>query len=132
MSAATTAPSGTFKNTWCSHKVVVLPPQSVTSVFKSSEKVNLPDYNQAQMWRILADAEAALFLRKGHRYLSNASSAPSEWVAYRDDPASGWVPTSKNGKTPKDKGHGKKYGNKARATNADGLVVSHWYVGSPK
>ena len=129
MSAALAAPSGTLRNAWCSHKVVVLPLGLHTGVWGSSERVLLPDFDRTQKWRKIADAQAALFVAAGYRYYCNAGDAPVELIAYRDDPSSGWVPTSKNGKAPRDKGHGEKYGNKSRATNADGLVVSHWYVG---
>ena len=128
MSAALAAPP--IKNAWRSHKVVVLPLGLSTGVWKSAEKILLPDFDRTQMWRLIADAQAALFVGAGYRYYCNAGDAPTELIAYRDDPASGWVPTSKNGKAPRDKGHGQKYGNKSRATNADGLVVSHWYVGT--
>jgi len=47
-----------------------------------------------------------MFVNAGYRYYCNASDAPSDLIAYRDDPASGWRPTVKNGKPPKDKGHG--------------------------
>jgi len=130
MSAALSAPSGTIKNAWCWHKVVVLPLGLHSGIWDSPEKVLLPDFDRTQMWRAIADAQAALFVREGHPYYCNAGDAPAELIAYRDDPASGWVPTSKNGKAPRDKGHGAKYGNKSRATNAVGLVVSHWYVGT--
>ena len=117
MSAALRAPSGTLKNTWCSHKVVALP-------------LTVPDFDRTQMWRAIADAQAALFVQAGYRYYCNAGAAPPELIAYRNDPASGWIPTSKNGKPPRDRGHGPKYGNKPCATNAAGLIVSHWYVGT--
>jgi hypothetical protein len=130
MSAALAAPSGTLKNAWCSHKVVVLPLGLNTGVWNSSEKILLPDFDRTQMWWTIADAQAALFVGAGYRYYCNAGDAPAELIAYRNDPASGWIPTSKNGKAPRDKGHGEKYGNKSRATNAAGLVVSHWYVGT--
>jgi hypothetical protein len=84
------------------------------------------------MWHAVADADAAQFIAAGHRYYSNASSAPLELkvLEYRNNPASGWVPTSKNDAPPKDKGHNsKKFGHEPRAMNADGLVVSHWWLG---
>ncbi len=130
VSAALAAPSGTTKNAWCSHKVVVLPPRSNSGVWNSTERIVLPDFDRNQMWRTLADKQAALFIEDGFRYYCNASDAPPELIAYRDNPASGWIPTSKNGKPPRDRGHGEKYGTKSRATNAAGLVVSHWYVGA--
>jgi hypothetical protein len=130
MSAALSAPSGTVKNAWCSHKVVVLPLGLHSGIWGSPEKVLLPDFDRTQMWRAIADAQAARFISEGHPYFCNAGDAPAKLIAYRDDPTSGWRPTSKNGKPPGDKGHGAKYGNKSRATNAAGLVVSHWYVGT--
>jgi hypothetical protein len=130
-SAAKSSPSGTTRGAWCSHKVVVLPLGMHTGVWNSTEKFLLPDFDRTEMWRAIADAQAALFVNSGHPYYCNASSAPADLIAYRNNPASGWVPTSKNGNPPKDKGHGAKYGNKSRATNAAGLVVSHWYVGPP-
>jgi hypothetical protein len=128
MSAAKPSPSGTTRNEWCSHKVVVLPLGLSTSVWNSSEKVLLPNFDRIQMWRTIADAQAALFVKEGHPYCCNAGDAPPELIAYRDDPASGWAPTTKNGKPPRDNGH-HKYSNRPRATNAEGLVVSHRYVG---
>jgi hypothetical protein len=116
--------------TRCSHKVVVLPLSLHSGVWGSSEKVLLPDFDRIQMWRTIADAQAALFVKEGHPYYCNAGDAPQELIAYRNDPASGWVPNTKNGHPPRDKGHGKRYGNKPRATNAAGLIVSHWYLGS--
>jgi hypothetical protein len=94
------------------------------------EQISLPDFDRNYLWRVLADALAALIVGEGRRYFCNASSAPPELISYRNDPASGWRPTSKNGRSPKDKGHGKKYGNKPRAVNAEGLIVSHEYVGT--
>jgi hypothetical protein len=130
MSAALSSPSGTTHNTWCSHKVVALPPSlgMSTGVWGSPEKIILPDFDQTQMWRAIADAQAALFVNAGYRYYCNAGDAPAELIAYRNDPASGWTPTSKNGKPPRDNGF-HKCSNRPRATNAAGLVVSHWYVG---
>jgi len=139
MSAAKNGPGGTVKNTkhpdkhtMCSHKVVILPPGWSTSAWNSREKFVLPDdFDRTAMWRVLADMQAQLFIDAGHRYYCNAGDAPTELIAYRNDPASGWVPTTKHGKPPRDDGH-HKMSNRPRATNADGLVVSHWYVGSPK
>jgi len=132
MAACTTLPSGTVKNAWVSHKVVILPSGSKTGVVNSPEQLSLPDFDRNHLWQVLADALAARLVGEGHRYFCNASSAPPELISYRNDPASGWRPTSKNGLPPRDKGHGKKYGNKSRAVNAEGLVVSHEYVGAPK
>ena len=129
MSAALPAPSPTIRNAWCSHKVVVLPLGLNTGVWGSFEKILLPDFDRTSMWRTIADAQAARFVNAGFRYRCNAGDAPSELITYRNDPASGWIATSKNGKPPRDNGHGPRYGNKPRATNAAGLVVSHWYVG---
>jgi hypothetical protein len=108
----------------------MLPPHSKSCVRNSPEQVVLPDYDRNHMWRVLADAQAALLVSEGYRYFCNASDAPSELVAYRNDTASGWKPTSKNGQPPRDSGHGSKYGNKPRATNANGVMVSHEYVGN--
>ncbi len=132
MSAALASPSGTLKSAWCSHKVVVLPLGLHSGVWNSPERILLPAFDRVQMWRAIADAEAALFLGIGCRYFCNAGDAPPELIAYRDDVASGWIPTPKNGKPPRDSGHGKRFGNKPRATNAAGLVVSHEYVGGGK
>jgi hypothetical protein len=132
MTAALSHASGTVRDAWCSHKVVVLPSGSGTGVWMSPERILLLAYDKVQMWRTLADTEAELFIKEGYRYFCNAGDAPPELIAYRNDPLSGWVPTSKNGKPPRDGGHGQKYGNKPRATNADGLVVSHWYLGTTK
>lgn len=129
MSAALAAPSGTIRNVWCSHKAVVLPLGLHTGVWDSPATILLPNFDRPQMWRAIADAQAALFVNEGHPYYCNAGDAPAELIAYRNDPASGWVPTSKNGKPPRDNGlH--KCSNRPRATNAAGLVVSHWYVGT--
>jgi len=132
LTAAIFAPA---QKAWYPHKIVALPPRSNTVVWGTNERAILPDYNPAQMWHAVADADAAQFIAAGHLYFSNASSAPLELkvLEYRNNPASGWVPTSKNDAPPKDKGHNsKKFGTKPRATNADGLVVSHWYVGFPE
>jgi len=129
MSAALSSPSGTTKNAWCSHKVAVLPLGLSTGVWGSSEKILLPEFDRTEMWRTIADTQAALFINAGFRYYCNAGDAPSELIAYRNGPASGWIPTSKNGKPPRDDGH-HKLSDRPRATNAVGLVVSHWYVGT--
>ena len=129
MSAALAAPSGTIRNVWCSHKVVVLPLGLHTGVWDSPATILLPNFDRPKMWQAIADAQAALFVAAGYRYYCNAGDAPAELIAYRDDPASGWIPTSKNGKAPRDNGvH--KCSDRPRATNAEGLVVSHWYVGT--
>jgi hypothetical protein len=110
MTACLPLPSGTLQNAWRSHKVVVLPE------FK-------------HLWRVAADAQAKMFVSEGKRYFCNASDAPTDLIAYRDDLSSGWVPTSKHGKPPKDTGHGEKFGNLPRSVNEHGLVVSHEFIG---
>jgi hypothetical protein len=130
MCAARAAPMRDIRNAWCSHKVVVLPPGLYSGVRNSPEKVLLPDFDQIQMWRTIADAQAVRFVAEGCRYFCNASDAPPKLIAYRSDLGSGWAPTSKNGQPPRDGGHGQRYGNKPRATNAAGLVVSHEYIGA--
>jgi hypothetical protein len=110
MTACLPLPSGTLQNAWRSHKVVVLPE------FK-------------HLWRVAADTQAKILVAEGKRYFCNASDAPADLIAYRDDLNSGWVPTSKHGKTPKDTGHGEKFGNLPRSVNEHGLVVSHEFIG---
>jgi hypothetical protein len=128
MSAALAAPSGTTRNAWCSHKVVILPLGLHSSVWMSRERILLPDFDRIKMWRTLADTQAELFIKSGHPYFCNAGDCPTELIAYRENPASGWVPTSKHGKPPRDNGlH--KLSDRPRATNAAGLVISYWYVG---
>jgi hypothetical protein len=128
LAACLTLPSGTLKSAWRSHKVVVLPPATKTGVWGSAEQAALPDFDRNQLWRELADTQARLIVGDGGRYFCNASDAPPELVAYRNDPASGWRPTSKNGKAPSDHGHGAKFSHKTRATNAAGVMVSYEYV----
>lgn len=132
MSAASSAPGiKGASGAWCSHKVAVLPSGWHSGVWNSSESVVLPDFDKVQMWRAVADAQATLFVEAGHPYFCNAGDAPSELVMYRDDPASGWVATTKHGKPPRDKGTGRnKLTGMPRAKNTHGLVVSHWYVGA--
>jgi hypothetical protein len=114
MTAVLAMPSGTLRGAWRSHKVVVLPAYR-------------------DRWQVVADAQAQLIVGNGKRYFCNASDAPSDLVAYRDDPASGWKPTCKNGKVPQDNGHSsKKFGKKVRATNDKGVIVSHEYLGFDK
>jgi hypothetical protein len=110
MTACLPLPSGTLQNAWRSHKVVVLPE------FK-------------HLWRVAADTQAKILVAEGKRYFCNASDAPADLIAYRDDLNSGWVPTSKHGKPPKDTGHGEKFGNLPRSVNEHGLVVSHEFIG---
>ena len=111
MTAVLAMPSGTLRDAWRSHKVVVLPAHR-------------------DLWGAVADAQARLITSSGKRYFCNASDAPTELVAYRNDRASGWKPTCKNGKVPRDDGHNtRKFGRKSRATNSRGVVVSHEYVG---
>ncbi len=114
MAAALPMPSGTLRNAWRSHKIAVLP-------------------RFDDMWRAVADAQAELFISEGKRYYCNASDCPPEWVAYRDDPASGWIPTAKNGRPATDKSSGRAFGSKnvssPRSSNAEGLIVSHEYIG---
>ena len=110
LTAALALPSGTMQNAWRSHKVVVLPEFRV-------------------LWGDVADAQAIKFLSEGKRYFCNASDAPADLVAYRDDPASGWRCTSKHGQVPRDNGHSTRFGNKSRAVNSHGIVISHEFVG---
>jgi hypothetical protein len=110
LTAALALPSGTMRNAWRSHKVVVL-----------------PEYRE--LWGDVADAQAAKFVAEGKRYFCNASDAPEDLIAYRDDPASGWRCTSKHGQVPRDRGHSAKFGNKSRAVNSRGIVISHEFVG---
>lgn len=72
-------PSGTMQNTWRAHKTVV----------------NLPETHpqEKEVWRLVSDAQAALHIAEGRRFLS---MAPIRYALYRDDPLSGWVPTSTN------------------------------------
>jgi hypothetical protein len=109
MTACLALPCGTLKNAWRSHKVVLVP-------------------RYRKEWGRAADAQAKLLLAEGKRYFCNASDAPEDLIAYRDNRQSGWTPTSKHGKRLTDQ-HGAKYGNKSRSVNKRGVVVSHEYVG---
>ena len=48
-----------------------------------------------RLWALCADAQAEHELALGHRFWS---TAPSDHAAYRDNPASGWIPSASDGK----------------------------------
>ena len=52
-----------------------------------------PNPREKEIWRLVSDAQAALHIAEGKRF---QSMAPIRYAIYRDDPLSGWVPTSKN------------------------------------
>lgn len=125
-------PSGTLSNAWRSHKVTVFPPVTSTGIWGADPLVDfvLPaDFQDEDAWKELADALAMHLVAEGKRYFCNAGDAPPELVAYRNDPASGWRPTSKNGKRPRANSGDLGRRAQARHVNQDGLVVSHEWVG---
>jgi hypothetical protein len=77
--ASLAQPSGTMKNVWRAHKTVV--------------SLDASDPRQKDIWRLVSDAQAALHVAEGRRFMS---MAPIDYAIYRDDPQSGWKPTSKN------------------------------------
>jgi hypothetical protein len=80
---------GTLKNAWRAHKTVVLLPADHP--------------RQKELWAKIADAQAEMHLREGHRFFS---TAPIEYAQYRENPASGWIPTSKNKRRKRTRGEG--------------------------
>ena len=70
-----------MKNVWRAHKTVVSLPED--------------DPREKELWRMVSDAQAALHLAEGKRYIS---MAPIRYAIYRDDPMSGWMPTTSNKK----------------------------------
>jgi hypothetical protein len=71
-------PSGTLKNAFRAHKTVIRLPES-PAMF--------------QLWALVSDAQARLHVAEGKRFYSQA---PIRYAAYRDDPDSNWVRTSKD------------------------------------
>jgi hypothetical protein len=71
-------PSGTLKKAFRAHKVVV----------RMSECPAM-----FQLWATISDEQAKLHVREGKRFYS---TAPILYAEYRDDPQSGWVPTTKD------------------------------------
>jgi hypothetical protein len=82
-------PSGTLKNAWRAHKTVVL--------------LAADHPWQKELWAKVADAQAEMHLREGHQFFS---TAPIEYAQYRENPASGWIPTSKNERRKRTRGEG--------------------------
>lgn len=72
-------PGGTLTNAWRAHKTVVRLPADHP--------------RQKELWALVADEQAKMYVREGHRFYS---AAPIEYAQYRENPASGWIPTSKN------------------------------------
>jgi hypothetical protein len=71
-------PSGTLTKAWRAHKTVVLLP--------------LDHPRQKELWALVADEQANMHVREGHRFFS---TAPIAYAEYRDKPDSGWKQTSK-------------------------------------
>jgi hypothetical protein len=77
--ASLAQPSGTMTGVWRAHKTVVTLPET--------------DPREKEIWRLVSDAQAASHIAEGLRFMS---MAPIRYALYRDDPLSGWKPTSKN------------------------------------
>jgi hypothetical protein len=77
--ASLAAPSGTMKNVFRAHKTVVSLPETHP--------------HEKELWRLVSDAQAALHINEGKRFMS---MAPIRYAIYRDDPLSGWMPTTAN------------------------------------
>lgn len=82
-------PSGTLSNAWRAHKTVVL--------------LGEDHPMQKELWAQVADVQADMHVREGHRFFS---TAPIAYAAYRENPASGWIPTSKNERRKLARGEG--------------------------
>lgn len=82
-------PSGTLTNAWRAHKTAVLLPAEHPM--------------QKKLWAHIADEQADMHLREGHRFFS---TAPIEYAQYRENPASGWIPSSKNERRKRTRGEG--------------------------
>lgn len=71
--------SGTLTNAWRAHKTVIM---------LSAEH---PEYKN--LWKMAADEQARHHVSEGKRFFS---AAPIDHAAYREQPNSGWKPTTKN------------------------------------
>ena len=100
-------PSGTLKNAWREHRVVVF-----------------PDYQGVGIGVRLSDAIAQMYVDEGKRYYSK--TAHPRMGEYRNR-SKLWKPTVKNMKTRQDykAGHDRKYSSMA---HADRLCYSHEYI----